>query len=222
MSAHGKRDGVALVETARLEESAGAREVLCTGAFRTLAEEVAPGLFRHPADVVLRGLGHTTDVWEFDWRRAGRSPERLPLPFRLAVDEPHLVGRSNELSKLDQIWRREEPDVGLSLIGGEAGIGKSALVRSFAQVISERGSSVLYGRCDPQALTPFEPFAEAYATFREQTDTSPQLLSKHAQHLDGRMGNSMPADALVDDANLEAFRYGLFDAVVDWLIDFIA
>ena len=68
----GKRDGVTLVETARLEELTGAREVLCTGAFRTLAEEVAPGLFRHRADVVLRGLGHTTDVWEFDWRPAGR------------------------------------------------------------------------------------------------------------------------------------------------------
>jgi hypothetical protein len=212
----GKRSGLALVETARLEELADAGDVLCTGTFRTLAEEVAPGMFHQRAEVTLRGLGHATDAWRLDWQSSGRAPEELSLPPRLRADERPFVGRTAELAKLAQAWQRDEPDVDLVLVGGEAGIGKSALLRAFARELHEQGTWVLYGRCEPSAVAPFGPFAEAHATFREQTGGAAQLLGRSAPLLDAVL-RAGPDAGRVDAANLEAVRFGLFDAVVDWM-----
>jgi len=49
----------------------------------------------------------------------------------------------------------------IALVAGEAGSGKSRLVREFAQEAAAGGALVLYGACDAVVRTPYGPFAEA-------------------------------------------------------------
>ena len=49
----------------------------------------------------------------------------------------------------------------IALVGGEAGSGKSRLVREFAHEAAAGGALVLYGACDAVVRTPYGPFAEA-------------------------------------------------------------
>ncbi len=49
----------------------------------------------------------------------------------------------------------------VALVGGEAGSGKSRLVREFAHEAARDGALVLYGACDAVVRTPYRPFVEA-------------------------------------------------------------
>ncbi len=58
----------------------------------------------------------------------------------------------------------------IALIGGEAGSGKSRLVREFARTAAEDGALVLYGACDSVVTTPYQPIAEALDQFVRTAD----------------------------------------------------
>jgi len=86
---------------------------------------------------------------------------QLPGPLRLVSSWP-FVGRSRELATLGALLERlEDEGCIVALVGGEAGSGKSRLVREFAHQAVARGALVLYGACDPVVRTPFGPFVEA-------------------------------------------------------------
>ena len=85
----------------------------------------------------------------------------LPGPLCLPSAFP-FVGRASELETLRTLmpW-----DVGegrrVVLVGGEAGSGKSRLVREFAGEMAARGTLVLYGACDAVVRAPYGAFVEA-------------------------------------------------------------
>jgi DNA-binding CsgD family transcriptional regulator/tetratricopeptide (TPR) repeat protein len=85
----------------------------------------------------------------------------LPAALRLAPSFP-FVGRAQELRTLTALIPRgaDEP-CRLALVGGEAGSGKSRLIRELAQRAAAEGSLVLYGGCDAAVQTPYRPFSEA-------------------------------------------------------------
>lgn len=74
------------------------------------------------------------------------------------------VGRTAELEHL-QARRRSAGDGhgGLSLIGGEAGIGKSRLVREFKEQLNRRSSAVASGQCREFAQKPLGPIFDILA-----------------------------------------------------------
>ncbi len=82
-----------------------------------------------------------------------------------AAAEDHLLERGDELRELDELMAKVRSGAGgrLALISGEAGIGKSALVRAFCARHSD--VRVLWGGCDalatPRALGPFVDIAGA-------------------------------------------------------------
>ncbi|MFL5897432.1 MAG: helix-turn-helix transcriptional regulator [Solirubrobacterales bacterium] len=87
------------------------------------------------------------------------NPE-IPGSFRSNSGSP-FVGRAAELEKL----RRLMPGLGgeesrVGLIAGEAGVGKSRLVREFAAAAAADGALVLHGACDAAVSTPYGPFVE--------------------------------------------------------------
>jgi DNA-binding CsgD family transcriptional regulator len=72
---------------------------------------------------------------------------------------PVMVGRDRELGQLRQAWRAGGQ---MLVVRGRAGIGKSRLVREFADWIRDTGGTVLAGRCSPTGGdVPFRPLREA-------------------------------------------------------------
>src|SRR5258708_36670641 len=89
------------------------------------------------------------------------SSVHLPGSLRLVSSSP-FVGRSRELSALRTLVPRlRDEGRRIALVGGEAGSGKSRLVREFAQEVAAQGVLVLYGACDAVVRTPFGPVVEA-------------------------------------------------------------
>jgi DNA-binding CsgD family transcriptional regulator len=85
----------------------------------------------------------------------------LPGPLRLTSTLP-FVGRSAELVALRALLPRADGDgQRVVLLGGEAGSGKSRLVRELAAEAARDGVLVLYGACDAVVRTPYGPFVEA-------------------------------------------------------------
>jgi DNA-binding CsgD family transcriptional regulator/tetratricopeptide (TPR) repeat protein len=85
------------------------------------------------------------------------------LPSSLRISSPFpFVGRSAELEKLRTLLPRAEGEGRrVVLLGGEAGCGKSRLVREFAADAARDGVLVLYGACDADVHTPYGAFAQA-------------------------------------------------------------
>lgn len=85
----------------------------------------------------------------------------LPGPLTIRSAFP-FAGRREELLQLRSLmpWAEGEGRR-VVLVGGEAGSGKSRLVREFAAEAAAAGALVLYGACDAVVNPPYAPFAEA-------------------------------------------------------------
>ena len=146
----------------------------------------------------------------------------LPGPLRLLPTSP-FVGRSAELAALRALVPREVGERGrLALVGGEAGSGKSRLVRELAHEVASEGGLVLYGACDAVVHTPYRPFAEALHQLARNTD--PDVLRADLGSAGGELTRLVP-DLPARVAGLEApiaadpdtERHRLHTAVTDVL-----
>lgn len=85
----------------------------------------------------------------------------LPPPVAAVADAP-LVGRDDDLRALLVLWERvREGGTGVALVGGDPGVGKTRLTAELARRAHLDGALVLYGRCDAEALVPYQPLVEA-------------------------------------------------------------
>jgi DNA-binding CsgD family transcriptional regulator/tetratricopeptide (TPR) repeat protein len=147
-----------------------------------------------------------------------------PLPGPLGLPPPSpFVGRSAELAALRALVPREAGERGrLALLGGEAGSGKSRLVRELAQALACEGVLVLYGACDAVVHTPYRPFAEALDQLVRGTD--PDVLRADLGGAGGELARLLPdLDARVSGlpapvaADPDTERHRLHTAVTDLL-----
>ena len=94
----------------------------------------------------------------------------LPAALRLAPSFA-FVGRSLERATLRTLLPRA-PGEGrrVALLAGEAGSGKSRLVREHAREAHRSGAIVLYGACDMALGAPYQPFVEALAHLVREAD----------------------------------------------------
>jgi len=73
---------------------------------------------------------------------------RVPSPRPIATKEVPLVNRVEEMTVLKEaVYRAVHGEGGLVFVHGEAGIGKTRLVRELGAYARSRGVQVLYGRC---------------------------------------------------------------------------
>ena len=106
--------------------------------------------------------------------------------------QPVLVGRDTEREALRSVVERAvcgEP--GMILLHGEAGIGKTSLVREAAGVAREDGCHVLFGQClrFGANVTSFVPFTHAFSQWlRTATSESRDRLAPH-----GNLDDLVPA-----------------------------
>jgi DNA-binding SARP family transcriptional activator len=86
-------------------------------------------------------------------RDAGAVGGRAAVPF---------VGREAELGVLAAAWEQASQGARhVVVITGEAGIGKSRLAEEAAVRVAGVGGQVLFGRCDQEAIVPYQPLVEA-------------------------------------------------------------
>ncbi|XXX79091.1 AAA family ATPase [Sorangium sp. So ce134] len=120
----------------------------------------------------------TGDVAPFELGRLDLA-RRLPLPERL-------FGRERELAALHgALARAAEGRTELALVTGEAGIGKTALVRALRGAVAERGGRFIGGKFDLRAANvPYAPLAEALralaAALRAEPEDSRAALREAA------------------------------------------
>ncbi len=74
--------------------------------------------------------------------------ERVPSPRPIAQREVPLIDRVEEMNVLKEaVYGAVHGEGSLVFIHGEAGIGKTRLVRELGAYARSRGVRVLYGRC---------------------------------------------------------------------------
>jgi predicted ATPase len=133
--------GDAVTVAKRLEEAAGAGEILIGEATRALVEEAAR--LEPVGPVELKGKPEPVTAW----RLLEVSPDGAGVRRRL--DTP-LVGRTVELARLNSAFEETVAEQGCRLVTvlGVAGIGKSRLAAELFAAVGER-ATVLVGRCLP-------------------------------------------------------------------------
>ncbi len=115
----------------------------------------------------------------------------LPGPLRLTPTFP-FAGRSRELETLRALVPRADGDgLRFALVGGEAGSGKSRLVREFArEAAAADGALVLYGACDSVVRRPYRPFVEALDQLVRSAD--PGVLRTVLGYEGGELSRLLP------------------------------
>ncbi|MDX8049769.1 BTAD domain-containing putative transcriptional regulator [Lentzea sp. BCCO 10_0798] len=93
--------------------------------------------------------------------RALESDILAQSPRLLGSTESRLVGRSSELAALDAAV--PEAGLGIALVTGEAGVGKTALAEEFGSVLGARGWTTVWARCpeDAPVAWPWQQVVEA-------------------------------------------------------------
>ncbi|MFG2086745.1 MULTISPECIES: BTAD domain-containing putative transcriptional regulator [unclassified Spirillospora] len=175
----------------------------------TLTEELGvdpgPALRRLETDI----LAQSPDLGEAA-RRGGR-PVLRPAP-EPAREQPAFVGRVRELARLDAAAAdAARGRGGLVLVGGDAGMGKTALAERFEDGLAERGWTCAWGRAPETGGAPAAwPWAEL---LRGLAAAAPP-----AAELAGRLGPLLD-DAVTGpgDADVSTGRFRLHLAVGDYL-----
>jgi DNA-binding XRE family transcriptional regulator/tetratricopeptide (TPR) repeat protein len=135
----------------------------------------------------------------------------------------NFVGRDRELGVLGEAWSRATAGHRvLTLVGGEPGIGKTALTAELARLAQADKGLVLYGRWDEHALAPYQAFREALADYAR---ACPEALLRHdLGDLAGEIARLCPEPAERIGAATaeplvaaEAERFRLFESLDTWI-----
>ncbi|MGH2998856.1 MAG: ATP-binding protein, partial [Gaiellaceae bacterium] len=148
--------------------------------------------------------------------------DELPGSLRLSSTFP-FVGRVSELETLRALLPRAAGEGRrIVLLGGEAGSGKSRLVREFAAAAAHEDALVLYGACDAVVRTPYGPFVQALdhlvrivapAEVRAALRTGGGEITRLLPDLPLRIGDLPPPV----EADPDTERHRLHTAVTDLL-----
>lgn len=146
---------------------------------------------------------------------AAADGDLAPAPPRRRLVHPGLVGRAAELAELDAALAAiAGGGVGLVVVEGEAGMGKSTLVHTWSDAIGQ-DAAVLHGRCDELGRDlPLQPVADALADHLRNigTERAATLIGDDATTLAPLLGPITGATATVV-ADAEAARTRVFAAL---------
>lgn len=143
----------------------------------------------------LKGKSAPVDAWLVEGERESAAERGVP-----GLSAP-LVGRARELESLRTEFARvsAEQRPALVTILGDAGIGKSRLVREFLAELDD-ATTVLIGRCLPSGqgtmLLPLADMLEAKASVFD-SDSEEAALSKIAQLVDAEVDSNFASDLTV-------------------------
>lgn len=147
----GQISGEAVHAAARVCAAADARQVFISDITRQLAGTVPDVSYRDAGEHDLKGFPTPWRLWDVVWVRETAGPKAAVF---VARDEP--------LARLrDHLGAAIEGDGRLVLIGGEPGVGKTALVRQLISEAERRGALAVFGRCyESEGSVAYSPFVE--------------------------------------------------------------
>jgi class 3 adenylate cyclase/tetratricopeptide (TPR) repeat protein len=228
--------GTPVVEAARLEAASTAGEIWVSDLVRSLVGSRGTYIFESVGTFELKGLAEPLTAHRVPWEpvveapvpgeepgdAAGAEKWRVPLPHRLEPGAA-FVGRVSERAVMDGALGAVEAEGRrrVVLLGGEPGIGKTALAATLAATARGDGAVVLYGRSDEDLGIPYQPWTEALAHLVRHAPEA--VLSAHVSARGGvlvrlvpELGERVSASPLAS-SDPEAERYLVFGAVVDLL-----
>jgi class 3 adenylate cyclase/tetratricopeptide (TPR) repeat protein len=142
--------GASVNLAASLSDLSGHRIVCDADIARAASQQIA---FEPLPSTVSKGVSHDTRLYRPSTRRAR------------AAEARDIMGRGGELKDLISLLDRRLTDRGgaLAVLEGEAGIGKSTILRALTKEAVERGFQVLTGSTDPyDRSTPFRAWREPF------------------------------------------------------------
>ena len=167
--------GTAVIVAARLAQNAKAGELLVTEVVRALLPRSQTLPMTERTGLVLKGLDDPPKVFSVDWqssrpvatvRAAAQADTAIAAasPVSQQVLCPVIIGRDRELATLEEQLAEAIAGRGRAvLLSGEAGLGKSALLRRFVARAREHDARVITGECtEIEARRPFGPFIDAF------------------------------------------------------------
>jgi class 3 adenylate cyclase len=220
--------GDPVVEAARLCARADAGQILATEAIRVMAGRRTRHTFRGLGAHELKGIPEPIEILEVCWEPMDErsSEHEFPLPTRIALVPPTgVVARETEVAELIDSFKRVAAGEGqsVSLVSGEAGVGKTTLVAEAARRAAGDGARVLLGRCQEDAGASYVPIAEALGHL--VTHVPEQVLRDHIAVHGGTLAPMVPALARrmgelapPTTSDLEVERYVLYGAVTGLLV----
>ena len=145
-------------------------------------------------------------------------PVRLP-PALAGGRQRSFVGRADAMAAIRENWIRSTTgQPGAVFIHGNAGIGKTRLCSQFAQEVQEGGGTVVYGRCEEEALAPYGPFIQGLRHYATYCPWLPEVLELPAGVELSRLGWPVPGGEqpvpAATAADRDAERFQLFEAAV--------
>lgn len=221
--------GTPVVEAARLCSAAAQDQILCTQVTQLIAGSRSGATFTSVGDLELKGLPDPVATVEVGWaplaeEGAASAVDVLPLPPLLVSNHRMaFAGHAAELAALDKAWQLASTGVrATALLAGEPGIGKSRLAAELGRVAHAAGATVLFGRCDDELGSPFQPFVEALDFLLEHCPSD--LVEDRLGPLPGeltrlcpRVAECAPSALPATTSDPETERARLFDAVDGWL-----
>jgi len=137
----------------------------------------------------------------------------LPATHRTELPDPlPLVGRTDELARLESLMEGDKEDSRIVFVRGEPGVGKTRLANELARRARGRSWEVAYGRAYPvEAGTPYSIFSDAWLPTLNAMDSSTlTVLSRGGEaqlrYLFPALGPAEEEPMLGSSAEPEEFR----------------
>jgi len=196
--------GSAVILASRLAQQAEAGRSLVTDTVRSLVRTGGLAPMRDLGAWKLKGVAESVHVYEIETTKSSaarsvgpslRLPAMLlPPPLRGAtglVVCPELVQRELQLATLlEHVGAAATGESRIVAVAGEAGVGKTRLVRELARVAQEDGFYVFGGRSHASAALPYEPFIAALRPYAESRGT--EILRRLLGTLTGELRRLLP------------------------------
>ena len=177
--------GEPVIEAARLCAVADGGQILATDMVRAIVGRHAVHEITPIGERELKGLPLPVSVVEVGWEPAmpddAAPVGSVPLPAQLvsSLDQSLFAffGRATELELVATAIKEAsgEQRARLCFVGGEPGVGKSALVAQAARAAHAQGAVVLFGSCSEDLVVPYRPWITALGQLIEHA--APETLA---------------------------------------------
>ena len=220
----GELRGGVVDEAGALCRAAATGEILVAGPLAEQAGRRWRADFTPRDPVAVDGEGGPAPVLALGWEPLEEDPVDLPLPEALHYPYAEYVGRGSQVAQLGRAFERAAAgERQVAIVGGEPGIGKTALTAVVAQAVEEAGGSVLYGRClDPGA--PYQPFLDSlghYVRFapRHELEAHVAAYGGEVTRLVPALAHRVPEAPAPSASDPDTERYLAFTAAIGLLAE---